>query len=62
MGPAPKIIETEWEEQDSVEQEVVAQRFEGALDGEALKILIDSDISGESQGCRQNVGKNTAIC
>ena len=34
-------------------QEVVAQRFEGVLDGEALKILIDSDISNEPQGCRQ---------
>ena len=39
------------------EQEVVAQRFEGTLDGEALKILIDSDISDEPQRCRQNVGK-----
>ena len=38
-------------------QEIAAQRFEGVLDGEALKILTDSDISDESQGCRQNVGK-----
>jgi len=33
-------------------QEVAVQRFEGALDGEALKILTDSDISDESRGCR----------
>ena len=38
-------------------QEVAAHRFEGMMDGEALKILTDSDISNESQGCRQNVGK-----
>ncbi len=30
--------------------------FEGTLDGEALKILTDSDVSDESLGCRQNVG------
>ena len=38
-------------------QEVAAQRFEGALDGEALKILTSSEISDESQECQQNVGK-----
>ena len=36
-------------------QEVAAQRFEGALDGEALKILTSSKISDESQECRQGV-------
>ena len=38
-------------------QEVAAQRFEGVLDGEALKILTNSDMSEESQECRQNVGR-----
>ena len=38
-------------------QEVAAHRFEGVFNGEALKILTASDISDESQGCRQNVGK-----
>jgi integrase len=37
-------------------QEVAAQRFEGALDSEALKILTSAEISDEPQECRQNVG------
>ena len=38
-------------------QEVAAERFEGALDSEALKILTSAEISDEPQECRQNVGK-----
>ncbi len=36
-------------------QEVAAQRFEGALYGEALNILTSSEISDESQECCQTV-------
>jgi len=42
-------------------QEVAAQRFEGALDGEALKILTNSEISDESQECRQSVSRGTGV-
>ena len=42
-------------------QEVAAHRFEGVLDREALKILTDSDVSDESQECRQNVGKGVEL-
>ena len=37
-------------------QEAAAQRFEGVLDGEALRTLIDAKLLNEPE-CRQNVSK-----